>query len=669
MKTVFSLFMIFLLMLCACTPYRDIPVDKDFLNPLSGLDTLNIKNSINDVKESLRFRPEDPSLHRKLAIYYRLMATPYSRAISIEEIDRAIALDPDDPLNHVERGLTLYAMRFIGDAEAAMKQAIKLDPGFFHAWFQLGRIEKDRYLVNMCFTERKENAISYFKKAYNIDDTHEETLYNLGLLHCLRRMYKTSKKYASRASTLHPDNPKHHLLLGTILFRMGLFEDAAKEYDTALILMDDLENSYYLDTAPLLPFKQREEYLKWPETQGRKWSGRFWLRNDPTPATELNERLLEHYERVFLARELLTHDRLGLDGAETARGLALISYGLPDKFLYNLGGGLHGSMVAWEYCGEGTGFTLYFQDEFLNGNYHIPIDPAFISIATATQNILNSVPQSYEYPVAFIPAGIHVASARRMLASGNTDLEFSIAIPDSAIDDPGTDFTLVLSIFDFDLNRIIYEIHRIRPDTLLSFKRGEESYRLFNFNIGMIPPSGKCDMAIELTGGKPYRRATCEREIEIGDLSWDKPGASDIRFTLSLSEVGCTSLLDPIPAYDHGTRLCLSYDIYNLSRGQDNLSRYRLTYAIKTVSKSAEDYSGIRKTLWWIARSARGGSDDVSPFISSSLEQSIDSPHVTDALQIELGSIEPGRYVLTLDIEDIVSGGTIRREREFVIKD
>lgn len=669
MKTAFSLLVIFLLSLCACTPYRDVPLEKDFLEPVSGLDTLNIENRINDIKKSLRYSPKDPSLHRKLAIYYRLKATPYSRAMSIEEIERAIMLAPDDPLNHVEKGLTLYAMRFIGEAEDAIKQAIRLDPGFFHAWFQLGRIEKDRYLLNMCFTERKENAIRCFKKACNIDDTHEETLYNLGLLHCLRRMYKTSKKYASRAATLHPDNPRHHLLLGTILFRMRLFEGAAREYDIALTLMDDAERSYYLDAAPLLPFKQREEYLKWPEDQGKKWSGRFWLRNDPTPATELNERLLEHYERVFLARELLTHDRLELDGAETARGLALISYGLPDKFLYNLGGGLQGPMVVWEYTREGTGFRLYFQDEFLNGNYHIPIDPAFIGIATATQNILNTVPQSYEYPVAFIPAGIQVASASRMLGSGNTRVEFSVAIPDSAIDDPGVRFTLVLSIFDFDLNRIVNEIRHLRPDTLLSFERGEESYRLFNFNIDLIPPSGKCDMAMELTGGKPYRRATCDKEIDITDLAWNKPGASDIRLNLSLPESGCTSFLDPIPVYYNGTRLCMSYDIYNLSGNQDGLSRYRLTYSIKPVPKSDKDYNGIRKALWWIARSTRGGMDKVRPFISSSLEQSIDSPHVTDALQIELGSIEPGRYVLILDIEDLISGGAIRREREFIIRD
>jgi len=349
--------------------------------------------------------------------------------------------------------------------------------------------------------------------------------------------------------------------------------------------------------------------------------------------------------------------------------MALVSYGLPDKFLYNLGGGLHGPMVVWEYNAENTGFRLYFQDEFLNGNYHIPIDPGFMSIASATQNIFNSVPQSYTYPVEFIPAGIQVASARRMLPSGNTELEFSIAIPDSAIDDTQAIYTFVLSIFDFNLNRIVNEIHDIRPDTLLSFVRDDESYRLFNFYIDLIPPSGNCDLAIEFTGGRPYRRATCEKELEIGDLSWSKPGASDIRFNLSIPETACTSLLDPIPIYHNGTRLCLSYDIYNLTRNKDGLSRYKVTYAIRPVPKTADDYNRIRRTLWWIARSARGGHDKASPTISSTLEQSINASSASDKLQIELESIEPGRYVLTLDIEDLVSGGAIRREREFIISD
>ena len=71
--------------------------------------------------------------------------------------------------------------------------------------------------------------------------------------------------------------------------------------------------------------------------------------------------------------------------------------------------------------------------------------------------------------------------------------------------------------------------------------------------------------------------------------------------------------------------------------------------------------------FYWIARSARGGKEIEKPFITSSIEQSVDASNVSDLIRIDLESLEPGRYVVEILVEDIASGISASTEREFVI--
>ncbi|MDZ7360290.1 MAG: GWxTD domain-containing protein [candidate division KSB1 bacterium] len=85
--------------------------------------------------------------------------------------------------------------------------------------------------------------------------------------------------------------------------------------------------------APLLNEKQYADWnlsLSQNDTSlGAKMRG-FWIEKDPAPTTEINERLLEHWERVAHAREHFTK------ASNTAyktddRGLIYVKFGKPDK--------------------------------------------------------------------------------------------------------------------------------------------------------------------------------------------------------------------------------------------------------------------------------------------------------------------------------------------------
>jgi GWxTD domain-containing protein len=54
----------------------------------------------------------------------------------------------------------------------------------------------------------------------------------------------------------------------------------------------------------------------------------YWVNRDPTPATALNERLLEHWQRITYARENLSQNRSTVYGTDD-RGLIYVKYGEP----------------------------------------------------------------------------------------------------------------------------------------------------------------------------------------------------------------------------------------------------------------------------------------------------------------------------------------------------
>ncbi|MCK7469449.1 MAG: hypothetical protein MZU95_00615 [Desulfomicrobium escambiense] len=360
--------------LCGCSfrPEGKRAVEEDdFIEPVAIEGTREVWRDIAELKELVEADFTNAELHRRLAVLYRLAGTPRSRLLSSEEIDRAISLDPQNPLLHVERGLTLVARRFVGEAEASFTRATQIDPRCFDAWFQLGRLEQYEYYKTMCFVDHLVKAIENFEKAFRIDKKNEETLENLAYLYSFRQMYQTGLKYGARAVQYHPKSPAAHPVCGMLHTRRKDFEKADL-FERFFLLVEEQRHPYD-DIAPLLPSDERDLYLSSSDVKREDWGRRFWMENDPTPATEINERALERLRARCRRRQGSLGRAPGRARIETDRGAALIRFGLPDRKLYDLGSGTSGGWIVWQYAAAKSCFNLYFNDEFLNGDYHFPI--------------------------------------------------------------------------------------------------------------------------------------------------------------------------------------------------------------------------------------------------------------------------------------------------------
>jgi GWxTD domain-containing protein len=89
---------------------------------------------------------------------------------------------------------------------------------------------------------------------------------------------------------------------------------------------------------------------------------RFWYGHDPTPATPVNERLVEHYTRLLYARDKFTWiDMRGYDD----RGMIYIKYGPPDDQIEDLGTNETVPLSSWAYQRYGAPISFDFIDEGL----------------------------------------------------------------------------------------------------------------------------------------------------------------------------------------------------------------------------------------------------------------------------------------------------------------
>ncbi|MFQ5823241.1 MAG: GWxTD domain-containing protein [bacterium] len=85
--------------------------------------------------------------------------------------------------------------------------------------------------------------------------------------------------------------------------------------------------------GPLLDKKQYKEWrLLWQQSDPLLYERikSFWLEKDPTPSTEINERLLEHWERIAYARKNFRKANTTAYRTDD-RGLIYVKYGKPER--------------------------------------------------------------------------------------------------------------------------------------------------------------------------------------------------------------------------------------------------------------------------------------------------------------------------------------------------
>ena len=182
-----------------------------------------------------------------------------------ESYRRAIELDPDDAVAHVNLGLALGKQGKLDEAIESFRRAIELDSNDADAHYNLGviladqgkldeAIQSHRRAIELDPKEAKahnsigyaldeqgktDEAIESFRRAIEIDPEYAKAHYNLGAAWLQQGKLDEAIESFRRAIEIDPKNAMAHTNLGIALHQQGNAEEAIESYRRAIELDPD----------------------------------------------------------------------------------------------------------------------------------------------------------------------------------------------------------------------------------------------------------------------------------------------------------------------------------------------------------------------------------------------------------------------------------------------
>jgi tetratricopeptide (TPR) repeat protein len=182
-----------------------------------------------------------------------------------ELLGRAIAINPEMPEAHYNRGAALLELERIEEAEVCFATAVGLKPGYAQAWFNHGtaltglkRYEEALASYDMAIAlapdlaeahndrgatlealKRFDEALVSYDQAIALDPGHVEAWGSRGVaLDALGRFEEALTSY-DKAISLDPTDARSYTNRGNALLALARFDEALASYDKSVELVDD----------------------------------------------------------------------------------------------------------------------------------------------------------------------------------------------------------------------------------------------------------------------------------------------------------------------------------------------------------------------------------------------------------------------------------------------
>jgi len=205
-------------------------------------------------------------------------------------------------------------------AKRTYRRTLELDPQHPSANVELGKLYDESGDVNQ--------AIDCYEAQMRVNPANTETMERLGYAllekglywHARQRLYEALQNTNGREAELT-------LAIATTYMGDRQFAQAHDAYAQAFQLLPEEERAYYEDITEVSSPQEAAYFARISGEQRMIFLRKFWLRRDPTPITLANERMMEHFRRVWYARKHFSKGHQPWDD----RGSVYIRYGEPDN--------------------------------------------------------------------------------------------------------------------------------------------------------------------------------------------------------------------------------------------------------------------------------------------------------------------------------------------------
>lgn len=163
---------------------------------------------------------------------------------ALESIDKAVALVPEGPWGHVNRGNALKDLKRFPEAIAAYDRALLLQPSMHEAWNNMADA--------LQLAGDSAQALAAAERALELDPSDPAVLNTLGTLYAVQKRPVEAESMMRRALAIEPENAVFWLNMGNVLSEVG---DKIDCYRKALALKPDFEQAqshlvFHLNYSP-----------------------------------------------------------------------------------------------------------------------------------------------------------------------------------------------------------------------------------------------------------------------------------------------------------------------------------------------------------------------------------------------------------------------------------
>ncbi len=289
---------------------------------------------------------------------------------AIRALTAAAKRNPDRIQTHLAIGRIYFDAGYIDHAMKAFKEALDLNDASPEAQTGIAEVHYKKASSGIMAAYHARKAVGAARRATRLDLAYAPAYLLLGRAYIrLNENHAAASRAFAQALTHQPDNPEIAYLLGTsyielrrnaegrqrdsqmilnestlktleyhlensrflpiaaqILFDKGEPEKALDVFEDFIAALPEAERAYYNDIALVGTKGEIKAYEETPEADRPAFREQFWAKRDFDLLTEVNERLIEHYRRVWYARNHFAEGKTPWD----ARGDIYIRYGDPD---------------------------------------------------------------------------------------------------------------------------------------------------------------------------------------------------------------------------------------------------------------------------------------------------------------------------------------------------
>jgi len=239
----------------------------------------------------------------------------FNRAVT--QFQKATQVDPGylEPYANLARG---YLERGITTGIEYAEKAIAIDSSFSLPYRVLG----DWHQAH----EEDRKAAAQYERYLRLEPDDVEVAARLGRSLIRLEDYAAVDRLIAPVYRAHPEASDLLPVLAYRFYQVLQFVESDRYYRRFLAQTSRGERENYEALGVLLAPADQQAYAALAEAERERYRSAFWLERDPDLTTEANERLLEHYGRVWVARRDYSDRAYPWD----QRGDVYVRYGKPD---------------------------------------------------------------------------------------------------------------------------------------------------------------------------------------------------------------------------------------------------------------------------------------------------------------------------------------------------